>query len=371
MRKLPVFILFILFMGNLHSNPAFGAVKTGSSCAKVGITTIKSGKKYTCIKNNKKLVWDKGVEIPQPNNREQSTQTSNSTPAQNSNGPAFVPWSVNFDTEVMTKTAIRNTSDYFGKVTPRHSYEIIADPAVRDSDLDWITKMLDYSDGAFSNIPREKVKVFIGNTNDWALNTLKKENLWIGDPRDPFPCSKGFGDTYCAQDNLILLVYVAANTRVFRWGYGPLSTPAHEMFHTVQTSLSYSMYGMDSLSPKYIPRWLMEGSANYFGYYVSDTLGFEKYEVARLGQISNNPAYKVVLPLIEYNKFDSDPYGIGQAATEYLIASIGFNNFLNIWKFTKSEQNFEKGFKKATGIELSEFYTKFEAARSSLKIGLY
>ena len=130
------------------------------------------------------------------------------------------------------------------------------------------------------------------------------------------------------------------------------------------------MYGMDSQSPKYIPRWLMEGSANYFGYFISDTLGFEKYEVARLGQITNNPAYKIVLPLSQYSKFDGDPYGIGQAATEYLIASIGFKNFLNIWKFTKSEQDFEKGFKKATGIDITDFYSKFEAARPNLKIGL-
>jgi hypothetical protein len=76
-----------------------------------------------------------------------------------------------------------------------------------------------------------------------------------------------------------------------------------------------------------------------------------------------------VVPLIQYDNFNSDPYGIGQAASEYLIASVGFENFLNIWKYTKSENSFLQGFRKATGIELSDFYSKFEAARGSMKIG--
>jgi hypothetical protein len=42
---------------------------------------------------------------------------------------------------------------------------------------------------------------------------------------------------------------------------------------------------------------------------------------------------------------------------------------LNIFKFTGTEGTFSAGFKKATGIELSEFYSKFESARSSMQIG--
>jgi hypothetical protein len=38
-------------------------------------------------------------------------------------------------------------------------------------------------------------------------------------------------------------------------------------------------------------------------------------------------------------------------------------------KFTKSEQDFGKGFKKAVGVDISDFYSKFEAARASMKIG--
>jgi len=41
--------------------PASAAVKAGGVCKKAGITSIASGKSYTCIKSGKKLVWDKGV----------------------------------------------------------------------------------------------------------------------------------------------------------------------------------------------------------------------------------------------------------------------------------------------------------------------
>ena len=48
--------------------------KAGNSCAKLKATSIVKGKKFTCIKSGKKLVWDKGVLVktlvtkPKPSN---------------------------------------------------------------------------------------------------------------------------------------------------------------------------------------------------------------------------------------------------------------------------------------------------------------
>jgi hypothetical protein len=113
----------------------------------------------------------------------------------------------------------------------------------------------------------------------------------------------------------------------------------------------------------------MEGSANYFGYYLVEKLGLESYENGRNNQVRFNSEYRNIKPLSTYDNFESNPYGIGQAATEYIIASVGFESLLNIFKFTGTEGTFSAGFKKATGIELSEFYSKFESARSSMEIG--
>ena len=42
---------------------AVAAVKAGDVCKKVGSTATANGKKYTCIKSGKKLVWNKGVGV--------------------------------------------------------------------------------------------------------------------------------------------------------------------------------------------------------------------------------------------------------------------------------------------------------------------
>ena len=45
---------------------AIAAVKAGDACKKAGTTATANGKKYTCIKSGKKVVWNKGVAIAKP-----------------------------------------------------------------------------------------------------------------------------------------------------------------------------------------------------------------------------------------------------------------------------------------------------------------
>ncbi len=42
---------------------AQAAVKAGASCKKAGLTSTVAGKKFTCVKSGKKLVWNKGVAV--------------------------------------------------------------------------------------------------------------------------------------------------------------------------------------------------------------------------------------------------------------------------------------------------------------------
>jgi hypothetical protein len=43
------------------SQASAATAKAGASCAKLKATSIVKGKKFTCVKSGKKLVWDKGV----------------------------------------------------------------------------------------------------------------------------------------------------------------------------------------------------------------------------------------------------------------------------------------------------------------------
>jgi hypothetical protein len=77
-------ILAVALSLTLVVSVAQAAVKAGSGCSKAGSTSTVSGKKYTCIKSGKKLVWNKGVVVvkPTPTNspKPNPTPTSESTP---------------------------------------------------------------------------------------------------------------------------------------------------------------------------------------------------------------------------------------------------------------------------------------------------
>jgi hypothetical protein len=65
MKKFLVTVVGITFIGSLLVTPAFGAAKAGATCTKAGSTSVVSGKKYTCVKTGKKLVWDAGTSTAQ------------------------------------------------------------------------------------------------------------------------------------------------------------------------------------------------------------------------------------------------------------------------------------------------------------------
>lgn len=391
MRKssLAALICSVMLSSMLVTAPSSAAVKAGAKCAKAGAISKDANKKFTCVKKGKRLIWSKGVAVktaakraakpvqaaadvvptPSPTPTATASATTEPKPSPTVAKIVFTPWATTFVTEDMTNAALAKTSEYLADVKPSDGYILTVDPAITAADREWITKMLDYTNGTFSEVLQGRVKVFLGTTHSWSASALRSAGTWVGDPGSPFPCSNGINDAYCAGPDIVLMTYsdIYKPNSTYRWDAGRRSTPAHELFHTVQFALGGKNVGPED--PTHIPRWLMEGSANYFGFYIVDKLALDTYQAGRRQQVNTNPGYRTVVPLVQYDNFNLDPYGIGQAASEYLIASVGFENFLNIWKFTKSESSFSRGFAKAIGIELSDFYTKFEAARASMKIG--
>ena len=60
MRKLLVVLLAVTLLG---VTPVQALTKAGAKCSKAGATSTSAGKKYTCIKSGKNLVWNKGVTV--------------------------------------------------------------------------------------------------------------------------------------------------------------------------------------------------------------------------------------------------------------------------------------------------------------------
>ena len=61
-RSLSLLLVTALFVAVVPDASALTA-KAGAKCTKVKATSVVKGKKYTCIKSGKKLIWNKGVAI--------------------------------------------------------------------------------------------------------------------------------------------------------------------------------------------------------------------------------------------------------------------------------------------------------------------
>lgn len=91
-------LVIALIASLLNGNVATAAVKAGAACGKAGTTSTSAGKKYTCVKSGKKLVWDKGIlvkkiivipesqkPVPTPETTPAASTKEPVTPQQNSN----------------------------------------------------------------------------------------------------------------------------------------------------------------------------------------------------------------------------------------------------------------------------------------------
>ena len=71
----PRFLLIVLLLLTPLS-PSISATppKAGASCNKAGVTKIYNGKKFSCVKSGKKLVWNKGVALRTPSSSSSSEE---------------------------------------------------------------------------------------------------------------------------------------------------------------------------------------------------------------------------------------------------------------------------------------------------------
>ena len=95
---------------------ATAAIKAGGSCKKAGQTSTYAGKKFTCVKSGKKLVWNKGVAVAKPTPVVTPTPTPTTEPT-----PVPTPTPTPTPTKVIDPTkpvegqpCLRNSGDVIG-----------------------------------------------------------------------------------------------------------------------------------------------------------------------------------------------------------------------------------------------------------------
>jgi len=80
-RTKRVFSLFLIGFLIATTQSSYAAVKAGDVCKKAGSTATANGKKFTCVKIGKKLIWNKGVAVAKPKPVETPAPTPVSTPS--------------------------------------------------------------------------------------------------------------------------------------------------------------------------------------------------------------------------------------------------------------------------------------------------
>jgi hypothetical protein len=392
MRKIALGVLVLISLAMLPSSAA-NAPKAGASCKKIGTTTTVNGKKFTCVKSGKKLIWNKGVKVsvPRPSATPTpaasptptvtATPTPPVTPTPTPEAKPFIPWSVDVTAKQVSDAAQKSFRDWAaaqaGKPVDHQFF-------IQDGVFPNRAKSLAAADKTgtqlFSQFFSTKSITVIGRTEEWVVQKLNS----LGGNFNSCSINYVPGLDYCwdaqSLQGMVVLTDMAFNPS--NLGIDGSSLLAHEYFHLIQYQLSnsarkHTIRDGSAATAHLFPAWFAEGTAEFAGFSIAtlamDSEYWQGRELMNTYGIGDPAANRNALVDAEIRTYTGtqpngpvNPYMIGRTATEYLVASAGFQAMLDIWLTFKETKNFEKSFEKAIGITKDEFYEKFEKVRTKL-----
>ncbi len=394
MRRKSHLLIAIALMVTLAAPVQAATPKAGAKCTKAGKTTTVAGKKYTCVKSGKKLVWNKGVVVKKPTPVVTPTPTPSPSPTPE---PTVIPTPTPTPTPTSTPTPTPapiiltwdNIAANYSEITANvyKKYELFIDanyqskltvnnfvgPNSKPNNTN-TSPAYAIASNLLRNFPQPDVVNNIYYTfpdKEWAkkkTQELDGTNRW--DYQFGYECtsesscrgaSAGMTQNWQAlgrftvkneNDNAYVL-------RMFKSG----ETEIHEYTHSVY---------MYQLKPNFnrwyviTPSWFSEGHATFLGK-LGGSSSFDDYKVAQ------DLNYKSVRPdqtLRSYNTEDilrfydalskyQEPespmkqyvYALGYSTIEALAAIGGIDSPMNLFVETTKGSTFEQAFKTIYGIE--------------------
>jgi hypothetical protein len=334
MRRLFSFGLILLLTLGV-SDQVQAAVKAGAKCQKIASTQTVGNIKFTCIKSGTKLIWNKGIPV--------ATSTATLAPVSQAKPNPFdsTPFPDEFTRAQMVEATLNSFDKYVKQSNSKQTFMLIIDKDFQYKSKE-ITKLVG---DVFSSLPFPAgypTAVFVVTRDRQLLEKSVKE----------------FSDFYKPGQNQ-LLVKPCLNCSYVGWAstdMGLSNVIPHEIFHTWQFSV-YNWQNRhidaDPRNPLIPPIWLDEAGADFFGnifyrsvddYYPGSLVSFKPYRLQD---------YRT-------KEFDGNlPYSLGRLASEYIVASKGYEKFLSIYSNVGQGQDFPTAFESALGISLEKFYEKF------------
>lgn len=360
-------IAILLTVISLNVAPVQAAVKTGSTCKKVGLTSIASGKTFTCIKSGKKLVWNKGVIV-------KKTITPAVAPTSFEDLPSRIDGII-YGAWLKAKEQIQKSPSGLGKVNFLIGPKTTPTDSNSSDSLNLLSKL-------FSTAPQVKNLYVVKYSKDdiaWAqqqYESLRPNNFRANAAasycRQPSGCVGGIAGINSTSDGVILLGQGG------RYGY-PLEESAmdgavlsHEYTHTVQAINATCRGGAGCYGD--LPQWLMEGTAQWAGSVsrfsdkYSDYINFRTQDLGN--KYSNASMYTadwittflnpnpVFLPnqdnWVYWSNYQSDNvYSIGLMTVEILVNLKGPGAIMKLYENVGQGQTFVNAFKQEYGIAWS------------------
>jgi hypothetical protein len=372
---------------------ATAAAKAGAACTKAGAISTVAGIKYTCVKSGKKLVWDKGVKLiaaakPIPAPTVTPTPAASPTPAATpiqSATPTPTPaktfnslWEkYNLTKPVSADDVIKKATDNFKSYTsvirkPDQVVRFYAQPGVDQTLITWVR------DGSTFVAQRfEYPKLPPTFSSIIAIDKTWLEATYISagfSARE----AKSRSDHFCggapacggADSNLWNYSVMQKNNSIVNDPSGSAQTPGHELFHAIHGILVKDT--KTDAAGTNVPNWYIEGPAMFVGLQTAGVLGFSDYltvgRPSMTKRFKNGRGTNLTATLSEFKANDGvvDPYAIGFAAVEFLVAQVGVEKMVNVYVALGEGKNFDNAFKQGTGIELADFYSMFEEIRATL-----
>jgi hypothetical protein len=419
MRRLAPALAVLLLSALLPSNLAVAATaKAGGTCTKLNSTSTVNGYKFTCVKSGKKLVWSKGVKVVEkptpavtpapvasptpsvsatptpsvsPSVSPSAAATPSPTPSASATptpSPSPTPektyatlwekygWNKPSTALEVSKAATEKFLSYIAtERNPAAEVKVIAQDGVDPLLTSWVDKGANLVAKTFDypKLTRSFVDV-IAIDRSWLESAYTKEGFSAQQVRDRLggfdSGSPAFGGSFSNTWNYST---IKKNNLLVNDKSGMAQTAGHEFFHAIQERLAGRNPGPDGAT---IPNWIWEGPAMFIGLQTSSKLGIVDYLTA--GQQSSINRYKndseamKKLPLSEVKKNDkdTDPYGLGEVATEFIVANAGIEKLLGIYAALGQGKSFAQAFEAGTGVKLDDFYSMFEESRPTLGVPL-
>ena len=386
--------------------PAIASVKQGATCKNLGQTSIFAGKQYTCIKSGKKIVWNRGVILtksrtgssPSPSvstsQAQPSTQTENETQTpisstkpsnsesskQNENSRKYLAWDYPNSNLEISNAAKKNFKSWLDSQSVGKDKILISiNPTIDPIKLEYLTSVMKITSRTLLQNQDQITHMYISAGDAWVIREVKSDfpNLekWSGEhvcyPPNPYAA--------CAWPNYGIVFFISQNNSDWNIpNQGILQSGAHEFFHLVQDVLLRNSIGLNTGTlANNIPAWFYEGSATFIGTAYADESGLAKWNDLRADEIGayfngrgkNEPLESFSVNLVDRPQPEGQshrPYGIGMLATEFIVASIGMENFLDIFRVLSTGKSFGEAFATSTGLGLEDFYFKFDSMRSQI-----